>query len=452
MSNSNENGFISWRPDENWLKTLVRSKSKLRNDEIERWLNKLLLLCRINGGEYMFVDTANYWCNLASDEALGRLNVIVDIINATVNLSASTRQFYKPIVKRCNANIGKPLPTSVCIGTERLEIEIGNDPNTIVFQTCRQLINTVPSSDEIVGTVCIMPVDIDIIPEIYTFPGQGNILHILMRLFPDLRTYTTILWCIGNCLVDPVYRPKCLMLCGPGGSGKSTLLQQVYSCLLGCCGVLRDGSLVGAEKSMSDEISLVVASYRMALCYDMGMDKHPLNMPIYKNISGSDYVRVGHASIKTNCSLMLATNGLVDIDAQPGYLEDSILRRTVSVLMNVNAIDIPNDSIPEDLGSRLDFCCAAIYIRLQYEHMPISPLDLLLTLCQSKIDEVLEHVEESTLEPNLIEAVQAVDIISVILEMSSRELLFKARLVSPMCVVTYNNYSFLRGLKSRSLS
>jgi hypothetical protein len=159
---------------------------------------------------------------------------------------------------------------------------------------CRALVKVVSKDvHPCVMGVCIMPIDTNVIPSIYRFPGEGRILIALMKLFPDPRAFVTILWHIGNCLVDPVSRPKCVMLCGPGGSGKSTVLQQVHSCLGGCCGIIPDGSLVGTSKSMSTDFAEVIASCRMALCYDVDLEAHPLNMSIFKDISGSDYVRVG---------------------------------------------------------------------------------------------------------------------------------------------------------------
>lgn len=70
------------------------------------------------------------------------------------------------------------------------------------------------------------------------------------------------------------------MLYGPGVSGKSTILQMIYACLTGFCGVLPDGSLVGRAKSMSGEITDVIAGCRMVLCYDVDLEKDQLNMSI----------------------------------------------------------------------------------------------------------------------------------------------------------------------------
>lgn len=442
-------GHIEWSRDIIWDKPMVQTKERERHKEIDTWLSNSGLLCRIYNGEYMFVDTANYWCNLASVEAMGRINELVGILNATVNIDRSIRQFHKYIIKRCNVNVGKPIPTSVCIGVYRLEIEVDEEKETIRFMECRQLIQNQKTANPAVGGVCIMPIDTDTIPRFYEFPGRGEILTATMKLFPDLRGLLTMLWHIGNCLIDPVSRPKCLMAGGPGGSGKSFVLQQIFACLTGCCGVLPDGSLVGKSRSMPSEIAEVIASCRMAVCYDVDLEKDPLNMSIFKNISGSDYIRVGYNSVKTNCSLTLATNGVVDIDKQPGYLDDAIMRRTASVFMNVNALTIPPSIVPEDSESRLDFSCAAMYIRMTYEHMPISPYDLLLSMCQSKIDTAIEYIEETLSDIAVPDGLEVINILSEILSIPPDSVVFKAKLVTPLCVMICGQYTILRGLTVR---
>lgn len=63
---------------------------------------------------------------------MGRINTMVGITNATVNIDKSVKQFYKYIMKRCNVNVGKPLPVSVCIGTRRLEVLMEEENRVLV--------------------------------------------------------------------------------------------------------------------------------------------------------------------------------------------------------------------------------------------------------------------------------------------------------------------------------
>lgn len=446
---SEKSGNITWRYDVKWEKPMVKSKGRQRYDDVDKYLYHQGLLCRIHGGEYIFVDTANYWCNLASDEAVSRINAMIDIMNATVNYEKSFKPFIKYIIKRCNANVGAPIPTSVCIGTERLEIELDENSNTITFNECRALLKVAANVDRIVAGVCIMPIDITLIPSSYMFPGKGEILNYIIKIFPDMRDLITIMWHIGNCVVDPISRPKSVMLLGPGGSGKSTLLQIMFSSLIGCCGIIPDGALTGRSSSMSQTVSEVVASFRMAVCYEVGLEKDKLNMSVFKNISGSDYIRVGYNSCKSNCSLTLASNGIIDLERQPDYLEDAIMRRVVCVLMNVNAMEIKTSYPPEDIESRLDFICACIYIRLRYEFMPVSPMSLLLTMCASKIDKALEHIKETTEPINVFDGSLVLDVLAGILRLSKADIILKAKLISPLCTIDVDGHTLLRGLCPR---
>lgn len=449
-SNLTMSGHISWKKDVDWEKPMVQTKGRDRFDDIDTWLYRPGLVCRIYGGEYIFIDTSNYWTNLASSEAMSRVNSLVGILNATVNYEKSIRAFLKYIVKRCNSRVGKSIPTSVCIGTKRLEIDFDRESRSVKFFDSKPLLDDISQSVHIgVAGVCIMPIDTVAIPELYTFPGKGDIVNYLQKLFPDMRDFMTIIWHIGNCLVDPVSRPKSVMLCGPGGSGKSTFLQQLYTCLIGCCGILPDGSLTGYTRSMHPDVAEVIASNRMAICYDVDLEKDQLNMGVFKNISGSDYIRVGHISCKTNCALTLATNGIVNIDKEPQYHTDAIMRRVVCVLMNVAAMSIPATIVPEDPESRIDFVCFCIYTRLCYESMPISPMTLLLTLCASRMDEALMYIKETFDPITVFDGRGVISILAKLLKMTPEEVVFKSRLISPMSVVEIDGVTVIRGLSLR---
>lgn len=445
-------GSLEWKNDSGWTKPMVETKGRDRYDDIDTWLYGPGLLCRIDGGEYVFVDTSNSWCNLSSPEAMSRINTLVGILNATVNIDKSMRPFLKYIVKRCNVRVGKTIPTSICVGTRRLEINIDEESRIMTFNDCRPLLDDVSrSANAIVRGVCIMPIDTDIIPTSFKFPGKSEIINHLMRVFPDPREFVTIMWNAGNSLVDPVSRPKSIMLCGPGGSGKSNLLQLLFGCMVGCCGILPDGSLTGRAKSMSPEIAEVIASCRMALCYDVDLETDQLNMAVFKNISGGDYIRVGYNSCKTNCSLMLATNGIVNIKTQPDWHKDSIMRRVVCVLMNVEALSIPKDlgTIPEDKESRMDFLCACAYIRMIYESIPVTPMSLLLTLCCSEIDEALLYIEETSDAISVFDGMEVINIISKIINYDAKSVIFKSKLISPMAVIEIDGHTVLKGLRPR---
>lgn len=302
---------LTWAKDVQWYKPFVKYKGSDRFDVLDA-LSQKGLFVKANDERYMFVDVLNHWCNLASKVAMIRLCGLMDIKNATVNYPNATEAYNEYIIKRCDANEASTLPVSVCIGTMRLEVTIIPEKKTLMFTESRTVIDREGKTGNVPAIVyqcCIMPIRSTIHPTVYVFPGKCDLLGYIAQLYPDPRDLVTLLWHIGNCVVDPVSNPKSLMLYGPGGSGKSTVLRVIANVLGSCCGLLPDGCLTSLNNGMPVAVASVIAANRMAVCYDVALDKFPLNMAVFKNISGSDYVRVGELSVKTNCSLTIGTNG-----------------------------------------------------------------------------------------------------------------------------------------------
>lgn len=443
-----EMGSIQWSEDPHWVTPMVSYHGGERFRALDELLYHRGLLCNIEGNQLVFVDTSNSWCNLASPTAMVRINAVMDINNATVNFDKSLSAYISHILKRCDSNVGGVVPTSVCIGSTRFEIDAESQPGTIIFERSRTIIpckrQRVPTE---VYSVCCMPVATHIVPTMYTFPGLCTMLGFLAQLFPDSRDLVTALWHVGNCLLDPSDNPKSVLLCGPGGSGKSTFIRAVYSCLQSCCGTLPDGSLTSNLRQMPTAVAQVITSCRMAVCYDVDLEKEGLNMAVFKNISGSDYIRTEYVTCKSNCSLIMAANGVVNIDNQSVYKSDAIMRRVVSIYMDVAALSIPKGRIPNNPDDKLDFVCAAIHTRLRYDHIPLSPPNLVLTMCANKYDLVMEMVEETSEPLTTIDCEAVLSVLSYALGVTTKEVIFKARLVSPLTTFEMGGAIYIRGLK-----
>lgn len=450
MPDATGKGSLRVRRDALWDKPLVQLGNRGRFNIIDKQFYKPGLMCRINGGEYMFIDTANYWCNLASPELITRVNAVMDITNATVNFEKAIQSYIKYLIKRCNAKVGKSIPTSVCIGVERLEVQFDIDTGVIEFLPSRVLVEGISTDvNAVVSTACIMPIDLTYIPVQYEFPGEGTVLQYLIKLFPSEQDFLMVLWVIGNSILDPVTRPKSMMLLGPGGSGKSTLLKLINAALTGCCKVLPDGSLTTKSNSMSEKVINAVVSARMAICYDVNLEEDSLNMNIFKNISGSDDIRVGDVTCKSSCSLMLATNGRIDVDKQPLYHEDAIMRRVVCITMRVAALSIPEQVPPDEQDIKIDLICASLYCRLRYEYLPVTPISTLVTLCGSKLDQALVHLRGTRNHVSSIDGGQVLQMLSKVLKLSHDQIVFKAKLISPYAVTTAGGIDILRGVTTQ---
>lgn len=441
---------ITWAKDSQWYKPFVTYGGSERFKAVEEALVYRGLLANINGERYMFVDILNCWCNLAAKISMLRLCGIMEIKNATVNYPDAITGYSEFIIKYCDANEGSSLPMSVCIGTLRLEITIVPETKTLLFTESRTVIdrtNKTGSVPDVVYEACIMPVRSTIHPTKYVFPGKCTLLGYVAQLFPDTRDLITVLWHIGNSILDPVSNPKSLMLYGPGGSGKSTVLRVIANALGSCCGLLPDGCLTSNNNGMPITVSSVIASNRMAVCYDVALDKYPLNMSVFKNISGSDYVRVGELSVKTNCSLTIGTNGYPDIDKQPDYVSDAILRRIVGVYMDVSALDIPVVAEPSGTDDRIDFVSAALYTRLTHEYIPVTPITVLATLTSSYYMQARMLIEETEEHVEFGEAVEVIAIIGQLIKCPPEAAAYKARLISKGAVYEWNDRMFIKGLR-----
>lgn len=441
---------LTWAKDLQWYKPFVTYKGSDRFDAVEAALSSKGLLAIVNGERYMFVDMLNYWCNLAAKVAMLRLCGLMDIKNATVNYPDATVGYNEFIIKRCDANEASTLPVSVCIGTMRLEVTMIPEKKTLLFTESRTVINKEGKTGNVPAVVyqcCIMPIRSTIHPTVYVFPGKCDLLGYIAQLYPDPRDLVTLLWHVGNCIVDPVSNPKSLMLYGPGGSGKSTVLRVIANMLGSCCGLLPDGCLTSPNMAMPVSVASVIASNRMAVCYDVALDKFPLNMAVFKNISGSDYVRVGELSVKTNCSLTIGTNGYPDIEKQPDYTSDAIMRRIVGLYMDVSALDIPIVAEPSGMDDRIDLAAAAIYMRMLYEYIPVTPNTVLSTLTTSFYTEVRNLVEETSDTIGTDEAYEVLCIIGFFIKARPEAVAYKARLVSRTAVYELEGRMFIRGLR-----
>jgi hypothetical protein len=73
--------------------------------------------------------------------------------------------------------------------------------------------------------------------------------------------------------------------------------------------------------------------YRLVSCYKLDLDTHTVNMSMFKNIIGADYVKVGDFMSKAVCSFIIAINGLPNVSRQPKFTSDAFSRRVVCLKM-----------------------------------------------------------------------------------------------------------------------
>lgn len=429
-------GSITYRYDTKWNTALVRLPGTEKWDLISLFIIRNGLTADLNGQQMIFIDTLNSWTSVSSGTAALRVCQLMGNDNASVNYVASYEPYYSKITKSCNANPVSHIPTSVCIGTERLAIEIDPVLRKMVFAPVPPLstLRKPHIPPEVYG-LCYQPADHVDIPQTYVFPGNGKVLNFLSPLFPNLSDMITYLWIIGNAAMDPVARPRCLMLCGPGGSGKSTAIRMATNALYGCTNLIPDNILTRDHEGLSDKIASIVVKSRMVTCYELDLDNRSVNMSLFKNITGGDNVKVGQFMAKAVCSFMIATNGLPDQRKQEEFGSDAISRRMVLLKMSVDSSSAPYEPDPTGSFSGMDFLCAALYVRRVHKDMPITPSNVLLSLCQAQYFEACKLVEECSIgDVSFVDGREVLALLAGLLNTEVDKLVNRCKLISMSCV------------------
>lgn len=442
---------LTYRVDTRWNKPVIVMPGSEKWQLIERYYVKPGLVAELGGQQMLFLDMANHWIPLVSKTAALRVCQVIGNDNVSVNYGESYSPYHSKLSKACGINSYSFVPVSVCISTERLSVELDRENRALVFNPTEPYpIRGRKGVPSFVYSLCYQPTDHIDIPVSYEFPGTGTIMEFLRPLFPDVRTMISYMWLIGNCAKDPVAKARCMLLCGPGGSGKSTALRMATAAMQGVTNLIPDNILTRNFNGLEDKIAQTVVKSRLVTCYELDLDKHEVNMSMFKNITGSDYLKVGEFMAKAVCSFAIATNGIPDVEKQPEFTSDALSRRMVCLKMNVDTAEAPFEPDPGSGADRLDFLCACVYTRMLYADLPISPDDLLLTLCMSKYHQAMQLIDVEVEEPvSAIEGRAVIAILAGIMRSEPYRIVERCRLISMSCISTTPVGVVIKGMRRR---
>lgn len=388
-------GYLTFYRDPDWNKRAVTYPGTEKWDILYDYVVRPGLVATIEGQEIVYLDTGNHWVSLVSSSAALRVAQMVGDDKVSVNYAVSFDPYYPSLSKHANFNSCVVVPRSICVGTKRLTVELVGEHKVLRMRECEPILsNRVRSVPPYVYSACYLPANHVEIPHTYVFPGRVTVIDFLRPLFPDIRTMLTYMWIIGNCIVEPIARPRCLMLCGTGGTGKSTSLRMANAALSGACGLLPDNVLTSNLKTDAEKVATTVVKSRLATCYELDLVNKRVNMSILKSITGSDFVRVYEYQARAICSLMIATNGIPNMTLDPEFAEDALSRRVVCIYMDVDTSMAPPDPDPAAAEDKSDFLCACVHTRLRFKDLPISPLNFLLTITGSAYHTAIELIGE----------------------------------------------------------
>lgn len=437
-----------FRYDLDWNKPAVVLPGAEKWGTLDKSLVSNGLVADLCGQQMMFLDVGNHWISLVSSTAALRVSQIVGNDNVSTGYAGAFAPYYSKLAKACSANSANFVPTSICVGTRRLGVEYSRKSRSLQFEPVDPFpIRKQRNVPEFVYSLCYQPTDHVDIPISYTFPGVGVIPRFIEPLFPDKRRMVTYMWLIGNAALDPVARPRCMLLVGPGGAGKSTALRMAMAALSGAANLIADNILTKTYDSLNDQVAGIVVRSRLVTCFELDLINRDVNMSVFKNITGNDYVRVGEFMSRAACSFAIATNGLPNVVREPEFMSDALSRRMVSIKMEVDTSNAPFEPDPNLSKDKVDFLCACTYVRMRHSHLPIVPEDLVITLCGTLYPVVMSYVREERFRPiTILEGRAVISIIAGILGTTQQSIIDRCRLISMSCIDLTPMGYVIRGL------
>jgi hypothetical protein len=107
-------------------------------------------------------------------------------------------------------------------------------------------------------------------------------------------------------------------------------------------------------------------------------------------------VKVGRIMSKASCSMGMISNGLPNIQRQPDFTSNALTRKVFCEKINVDAVQCVYEPDPNQSLYKTDFLCSCVYTRMKFSLLPITPDDLLVTLCGNLYFTACKYVREES--------------------------------------------------------
>ena len=143
--------------------------------------------------------------------------------------------------------------------------------------------------------------------------------------------------------------------------------------------LLPDNILSKTYEGVQDKVAQIIVRSRMVTCYELDLNNQKAKMSMFKNVKGSDIVKVGNFSSKAMRSLTIAANGLPDVQRDMEFTSDALSRRMVCVKMDVDTVEAEFEPDPSDPVHMVDLLCACLCVGVKHSHVPTSSDTLLIT-------------------------------------------------------------------------
>ncbi len=396
---------------------------------------------------YVFLTTINTWAILCSKEAVAYMNALMGMDSIQLSHVGAFEPFVHFTERHATDNVADTIPMSICIGCERLRVSFDSDG--LSLSKCTGVVKQLPTTRgySTVSSLCYMSLDISQWPSRWNRTSNYAMYKFLAPLFVDPLELKTVEWCIGQSLLDPHSYSKAVILYGEGGHGKSTFLAALNIALMGACNTIQDSALVSLSKGLSPEMAATVVSSRIVTAGDVGKITDETNLSVVKTLTGHDYVSVPPSRAKSACTLFYSSNRLDNPLENTEWASAAIMRRVVVVYMNAQVIEGLEDSVPQDMLSRLDFALRCVHTRLTNPCMPVTLLSVVLTITGSQYEEVVKKigfVESDDIDEH--ETLVANSIIAAYVGVTAEKVGQLARKISTSCVRTIRGKYYIAGI------
>ncbi|KAF8057794.1 hypothetical protein FPV67DRAFT_1677020 [Lyophyllum atratum] len=251
------NELRKYHVEENWTENMCAIPVSEAEMCLRRNLTDIGLVTEVAGRTCVFLNGSNWWVPIEHPDALKMVCSAAGITNVPVNFATSASAFMIHINSAATMNRAPPIPRSVCIGISRLTVLESSDGESIMFETVsvppRLLSNGLLSGK--LRSLCLMPIINPLYPTIVKKGFKCMPYEYFCRFVTVRKEIDTIMWVVGNSILDPVSTARCVFLTGEGGTGKSSLCNYVYECLGKCAFVVDTSILYGYASEMRDAMS-----------------------------------------------------------------------------------------------------------------------------------------------------------------------------------------------------
>ncbi|KAJ3409522.1 hypothetical protein HDV05_004413 [Chytridiales sp. JEL 0842] len=317
------------------------------------------------------------WQLVFSDGGARYLSTLLDMDNVSVNYAIATRT-YAEFAARIAPEIFVPRQ-SVCFNTWRMTVELDKDGRGLKFEPYTGIIapllvksksNNRNGSEERASTFCFAPLTCKYIPRNVRLDNG-----VTARAFAQMRSWFTnvmedsdfdsLLWVIGNGLIDPVDKPRIVYFYGQGGEGTIKPLQNDY---------------VSNNKQLSGSDLVAVAEVRFVTGGDVELQQYGrVNGKFWKLVTGGDTVDSVVGPVTSAATVLITSNKLWS--CYPDINEKWFTRRTMLMIMKTT---LPPGATPPPGGfnefEKQAFIAHAVHMRLTRKHPPVTAKAAIATM------------------------------------------------------------------------